>query len=562
MEKSFSSWRAGVDSSDGDSDSDVVEPSIGNIIVPESDSDNSIFNTDVSKSIANISTKTVAESDVDESICTNRSSKSNFPPDIFDKSTDSHEATSIFSKSTDSGKNNSITYTTQSSHGVITPRKKRMNVIESSSDEEENTDCKPRNESPADFVSLSKDHSDASKVDSLIDLTLPNCGNSNRPKSNFSRQSINQSGEGKLTKNVITIDSDSEDDSYVNNIKNDGSTSYEYSNAKQAVPVKTSPLVAHSHDNIKSLHENKPPQTKDDNNIYSRSESLKAEESKLKLQVAEAMKDIESAKNTLKTANLFALPDKGVRLQMFLKKKESHLRDLRYQQSTLANELIKLQMMSKSKPTNQPLKQDKHQPEQKIFKLPTSTTDINAMGKKALETHRTQQALTGDALRILHHSLKNRPSEETMSDDPSNLRVKLMPHQKHALAWLLWRESEKPYGGILADDMGLGKTLTMISLILMSNEKENNEDEESDDEDAVEHTHTWLSSQRSKLIRGKTLVVCPASLLGQWEGEAYKRLEPGTLNVLVHHGNNREKKSKKVGQTRFGDHNLFHRRPL
>jgi len=31
--------------------------------------------------------------------------------------------------------------------------------------------------------------------------------------------------------------------------------------------------------------------------------------------------------------------------------------------------------------------------------------------------------------------------------------------------------------GILADDMGLGKTLTMISLILMSNEKENNEDD-------------------------------------------------------------------------------------
>jgi hypothetical protein len=27
--------------------------------------------------------------------------------------------------------------------------------------------------------------------------------------------------------------------------------------------------------------------------------------------------------------------------------------------------------------------------------------------------------------------------------------VKLMPHQKRALAWLLWRESYQPHGGIL-----------------------------------------------------------------------------------------------------------------
>jgi transcription termination factor 2 len=27
--------------------------------------------------------------------------------------------------------------------------------------------------------------------------------------------------------------------------------------------------------------------------------------------------------------------------------------------------------------------------------------------------------------------------------------VELMQHQKHALAWLMWRESHKPNGGIL-----------------------------------------------------------------------------------------------------------------
>lgn len=43
------------------------------------------------------------------------------------------------------------------------------------------------------------------------------------------------------------------------------------------------------------------------------------------------------------------------------------------------------------------------------------------------------------------------PDESVLMSDPKTLKsdVELMPHQKHALAWLLWRESQKPHGGIL-----------------------------------------------------------------------------------------------------------------
>ncbi|KAG8265126.1 transcription termination factor, RNA polymerase II [Homalodisca vitripennis] len=164
-----------------------------------------------------------------------------------------------------------------------------------------------------------------------------------------------------------------------------------------------------------------------------------------------------------------------------------------------------------------------------------------------METHRIQQSLTLDTLRVLHKSLENCPAEDAIVTDPKGLLVELLPHQKHGLAWLLWREKEKPSGGILADDMGLGKTLTMIALILKSNE-ENGDDEEkekSEDSESDEEDSNWLSKDRKKMIEGKTLVVCPASLLGQWNGEIRSKLRRGMLDVEVHHGPSREKKARR-----------------
>lgn len=43
---------------------------------------------------------------------------------------------------------------------------------------------------------------------------------------------------------------------------------------------------------------------------------------------------------------------------------------------------------------------------------------------------------------------------------------------------------------------------------------------------------------------GGTLVVCPASLINQWEGEVNNRLRRNLLNVVVHHGTKRDVRAK------------------
>lgn len=90
---------------------------------------------------------------------------------------------------------------------------------------------------------------------------------------------------------------------------------------------------------------------------------------------------------------------------------------------------------------------------------------------------------------------------------PPELAATLRGYQLRGLRWLA-RMTSLGLGGCLADDMGLGKTITLIAL----------------------HLHR----QAAGATRGPTLVVCPASLLGNWEREI-ERFAPGTA-VLRFHG--------------------------
>ncbi|MGW0737861.1 DEAD/DEAH box helicase [Streptomyces sp. NPDC002851] len=95
-------------------------------------------------------------------------------------------------------------------------------------------------------------------------------------------------------------------------------------------------------------------------------------------------------------------------------------------------------------------------------------------------------------------------------EQPAALAAKLRDYQLRGLRWLD-RMTALGLGGCLADDMGLGKTVQLISLHLRRQEHEQS--------------------------RGPTLVVCPASLLGNWEREV-GRFAPGTP-VRRFHGTGR-----------------------
>ncbi|MEU2611901.1 DEAD/DEAH box helicase [Micromonospora sp. NPDC007271] len=90
------------------------------------------------------------------------------------------------------------------------------------------------------------------------------------------------------------------------------------------------------------------------------------------------------------------------------------------------------------------------------------------------------------------------------ADPPPGFAGTLRPYQRRGLAWLAFLQS-LGLGGILADDMGLGKTVQLLAL---------------------------LAGDPPEV--GPTLLVCPMSLVGNWQREAAKFAPE--LRVHVHHG--------------------------
>src|SRR5690606_17435707 len=118
----------------------------------------------------------------------------------------------------------------------------------------------------------------------------------------------------------------------------------------------------------------------------------------------------------------------------------------------------------------------------------------------------------------LNQSLKkmlrqlNTVSEIPVIDIPHNLDGQLRHYQQLGLNWLVFLR-QFGFGACLADDMGLGKTIQLIAYL--------------------------LHVKNEKLSDKPALIICPTSVLGNWQREL-ERFAP-SLNVVLHYGTNRAK---------------------
>jgi hypothetical protein len=97
---------------------------------------------------------------------------------------------------------------------------------------------------------------------------------------------------------------------------------------------------------------------------------------------------------------------------------------------------------------------------------------------------------------------------EPGATSPPELQGRLRPYQERGLSWLA-QMSSLGLGACLADDMGLGKTIQLLALLL-------------------HHRATGRGGSQ------RALLVCPTSVVGNWEREA-ARFAPA-LQVVRHYG--------------------------
>jgi SNF2 family DNA or RNA helicase len=130
-----------------------------------------------------------------------------------------------------------------------------------------------------------------------------------------------------------------------------------------------------------------------------------------------------------------------------------------------------------------------------LFAIPTLTQLADAMGQP--------RPISFDRLEPLIQEFDKLTDAELPKDLTANLRE----YQKHGVNWLTFLR-DAGLGAVLADDMGLGKTLQTICA-----------------------------------LQGRTLVVCPTSVLHNWAAEI-ARFRP-KLKTAIYHGA-RRRLSKKV----------------
>ena len=115
------------------------------------------------------------------------------------------------------------------------------------------------------------------------------------------------------------------------------------------------------------------------------------------------------------------------------------------------------------------------------------------------------QVIAGKSLEKTLSDLRS-PTNQCLEYPLKDLQATLRPYQKLGVNWLVTL-SKLGLGACLADDMGLGKTIQILSLLLIS--------------------------QKQPGTKNPSLLVVPASLLGNWKQES-QRFTPSLNLMFVH----------------------------
>ena len=111
------------------------------------------------------------------------------------------------------------------------------------------------------------------------------------------------------------------------------------------------------------------------------------------------------------------------------------------------------------------------------------------------------RVVVDETLAALMDALRGAGDLIEIDESPEGFEGSLRPYQRRGVAWLAGM-ADLGMGAVLADAMGLGKTIQLIGLLVRG--------------------------------PGPYLVVCPTSVVGNWEREV-RRFAPG-LDVMRHHG--------------------------
>ncbi len=128
------------------------------------------------------------------------------------------------------------------------------------------------------------------------------------------------------------------------------------------------------------------------------------------------------------------------------------------------------------------------------------------------ETQNYTRVISGAWLSQMLSSLRRPETDRTMELAlEANLKAELRPYQNQGVAWLNTLHHLR-LGAILADDMGLGKTIQVLALLL-------------------------LKKHNSKIQGDPSLLIVPASLIGNWKSEI-DRFAPSLKYWIAHPSGN------------------------